>query len=322
MRVFLTDDDLDVNISTGPRFVIRGTRGHAGMPRRTRSNAEEVIRANRNARWRYLLRNRDFQRDVNLIRAGLLDRSYEGQRQAERIAKRWSARGIYVPTVAWSSAFSWQQVPVLSPRTIPLYEPLLDNDSWALTEAFSAYDPGNPEEDTYVGRPGQFREFSVSLDAPLDVIMALIEQDLREAKAHRGEVPRRWRAEKADFYLTVFDEAVEGKSFRDIAATLHKPVSTVKTAFLVACEHISATSVSHTMSVAESFANAHAAPESLQPGSARTFPSKSRLPVVSMDSDTHMETCRACRRANSAEELCSQARAYINQDARSESQAS
>lgn len=323
MRVFLTDDDLDVNISSGPRFVIRGTRGHADMPRRTRSNAVDVIRANRNARWRYLLRSLDFQRDVNLIRDGALSRSYAGDREARRIARRWLVRGVWIPT----DFSTWQKMPAMNGATMRAYEALLadDESGWGVDEDFTADDPYAFEDDddsaSMPGSPGRFRRIYVRLDAPLDVLMALIEKDLREVKAHSGGVSRRWRADKTDFYLTVYDQAVAGKSFRDIARALDRPVSTVKTAFLVACGHIYGMASPRVLSVLETSANSNAAKPS-RSGSVGTFPSKSSLPIVSLDPGTHMQTCATCLRASKPERLCSQARAYINQDARSKLQAS
>lgn len=287
------------------------------MPRRTRSNAEDISRAIRRARWRYVLRDPDFQRDVNLIREGVLSRTYAGQREAERITKRWSERGIYVPH--YSSTSSWQRVPALKPATIPTYEALFDSeDSWGIGEAFSASDPWEDDdfsyERSYAGSPGRLRRIYVNLDYPLDVLIALIEQDLRDAIAGRTSKRRR-RPEKIDFYLAVYDQAVLGKSFRDIATALGKPVSTLKTAYLVACGQVYAMRSPRPSSALEASPTT-AGPEFIRPESVRAAPSKSQLPIVSLDPDTHMKTCRTCLRANRLEELCSQARAYVNQDLR------
>jgi hypothetical protein len=119
--------------------------------------------------------------------------------------------------------------------------------------------------------------------------MALIEQDLRELMPGPA-AERRRRPDKIDFYLAVHDQAVAGKSFREIATTLDQPVSTVKTAFFVACGHIF--------------------------GSQEGVPTKSQLLIRSIDPDAHGTQCRECRDASTVEAMCSLARAYVSQDAK------
>jgi hypothetical protein len=81
---------------------------------------------------------------------------------------------------------------------------------------------------------------AVDLAYPQDVLVALIQQALREAIGERSALlkrnPRkRHRADKADVGLAVYDMVLAGTTFGAIAAKLMRPVSSVKSAYLSTC---------------------------------------------------------------------------------------
>ena len=120
---------------------------------------------------------------------------------------------------------------------------------------------------------------------PVDDLLLFIDRQLRSIyRAKR----RRRRTDKAEFQLRVFDLAMEAKTFSEIARELQRRISTVKSAYLVACHKI------------------------YGPGKQR----KKSLPLVSFDPRNHCQTCPTCQSAQKPTELCSQARLYMAIDTR------
>jgi hypothetical protein len=70
-------------------------------------------------------------------------------------------------------------------------------------------------------------------DHPVSELLGIIEDIL--TRATKETVPYRRRLDKAKFQFQVFDLAGEGMTFDDIARQLHRPESTIKSAYLVAC---------------------------------------------------------------------------------------
>ncbi len=132
------------------------------------------------------------------------------------------------------------------------------------------------------------------MNYPLDLLLSLIEAQIREAIEFRRslvrEPPRpykRRRPDKADFYLKVYDLAEKGETFGAIAKALKRRTSTVKSAFLAARRNIFGS---------------------------MTAPSKKQLPLVGFDKDHLIPQCPTCRTAQRFEDMCPQARRYALQD--------
>jgi hypothetical protein len=152
----------------------------------------------------------------------------------------------------------------------------------------------------------------VDLKFPVDVLVALVEGEIKkvlkrqirviEAVRKRKGLPafkkKRHRLDKATFYIKVFDQASEGKTFREIARSLKEPVSTVKSAFLTIRRSI--------------FELAPIAKEKTESG--QLIPNKKDVVLTNFDPDRHNTMCQTCKNAAAFEEMCAKARAYAYQD--------
>jgi hypothetical protein len=245
------------------------------MPRRGASQASESTRKAKDSRWRYLLRNPEFRGELAAVSrlAALADHSQRRVRlfdeRFEALLKKWGFSYLNLELL-----LMYHQL-----RRHPVHEIVTTLDSagdYVLSFPVSADERG---DDDFLLR------LQVDLRHPLDVLMAHVEEELQDAI---GDRPRqRRRLDKVDFYLDVFDRAVRGESFKSIARTQGRGVSTVKTAFLAAKRNIF--------------------------GSA-AGPSKKGLPLVNFDTDAHHRYCSVCKKANTFNEMCTQARTYFLQD--------
>jgi len=153
-----------------------------------------------------------------------------------------------------------------------------------------------PPPPSHIPRPGSTLDIRVDLSYPQDVLEAEIKRELCKAIRTRRNYekrgllpsrPQRVHLEKIGFYLKVYDQAAAGQTFRKIAKGLKKRVSTVKSAYLVACRSI--------------FVGSQKPPK-------RHLPAKA--PGVLHD----CEKCPVCRCAERPEDLCPVAKAYAGQD--------
>jgi hypothetical protein len=134
---------------------------------------------------------------------------------------------------------------------------------------------------------------ATELAYPQDVLLSLIKQTLRQVIGERSKLikrdsRKRQRTDTADMGLAVFEKVMEDVTFAEIATTLRRPVSTVKSAYLTTARKIF--------------------------GSAP--PRRKRdMPVEGFDRANHdFQTCKVCKHAQRPEDFCGPARAYINQD--------
>lgn len=236
---------------------------------------EATLQAQRaqEARWRYLLRNPNFRKDLrDLSRLqGDLQHTENFFKLSEEIQDRWGL--LWIPGEAIRRSFYLE-----SPE-----------DSFDL-ERFGAewgvaYSPVAVTE----LRKNRFLFLRADLQHPVEDLLPLIEKELREAT--QGRHQRRRRLDTVDFYLRVFDLAVNGDTFSQIAKKLKRRPSTIKSAYLAASRNI--------------FGPAEK-------------PRKKTLPLVDFDPSTHMERCPTCQEAQAPEEFCSPARLYACQDTKAQ----
>jgi hypothetical protein len=176
-----------------------------------------------------------------------------------------------------------------------------------LLAADGGHSPLYPAVGSHFDGLGILRIFVDLRNSPLDVLLGLVEAELRlqakkfEALLRRGakvlasrynitEPPRRRRLDKVELQLAVFDRAMRGQTFTAIARELRKPVGTVKRAYYSAVNQIFGTG---------------------------RIAAKKELTLQSFDdAERHWKTCPDCSRASTADEACPQMRLLVNQDSR------
>ena len=246
------------------------------MPRKSRKQAGSQTAERQKTRWRYLLRNPDFQNDLQSLHK--LQRINKGGLEwfnaCEEVADKWGLVRIPGEIIIY-----WPGVP-LEPEDYPALE-----QYWSQFDMSVDYSPVASTE----LRDDRFLFFRVDLNHPVQDLLPLIEEELREQTHHRRR--KRTRADKVDFHLQVFDMASKGKTFRVIARVLSSRVSTVKSAFLSASSRIFGSD---------------------------TIPSKDTLAetrtFAGFDKHTHMQKCGICKSAEDPKDFCDAARRYMSQD--------
>jgi len=152
----------------------------------------------------------------------------------------------------------------------------------------------------YLKPPNRVLMLRVDLNHPQDVLEEVIKLELKKAKNKRvagkksgktSSGKTRHRLDKATLQLRIFDHVTEGKKFSEIAFVLSKPVSTIKSLYLVASRKIF--------------------------GSIPK-PRLKEIPLVDFDPETHCPQCPTCSIAQTAEDMCQLAKTYANQDYKSQ----
>ena len=152
------------------------------MPRRAGDQARRHAVRLAASPWRYLLRNPEFQADVR----GLRD-FHQFHRRRQDLLKKWSLG--WLPSVfhPWTSD-AHGKVPELDGSTLRDYDVRLleqiDPPVWSCTgyeEAF--YDAGRVEN-------GEILLIGIDPDAPRDVILAMVEDVVRQAQEQTARMAR------------------------------------------------------------------------------------------------------------------------------------
>jgi len=145
-------------------------------------------------------------------------------------------------------------------------------------------------------QPGNSLVLTLDLGYPKDVLEEMVSIELTRAmkKRHYLEdkgkfphTPRRRRLDKINIQLAVFDLASEGKKFNEISQTWKIPIPTIKSKYLKACHLI----------------------YGLNNG-----PTKKKVPLEIFDIDSHLKNCTICKKAETTDDMCGKAKAYIDQD--------
>ena len=194
------------------------------MPRNSKKVALSKADTSQSAKWRYLLRNPDFQKDMHGLHCAL--RSKQGHDNIssftegrERIADKWGL--LLIPGEA---IIYW-------PGEDPSSDEIRDLEHYGLRPLVSY----SPVESTEL-RDDRFLFLRVDLDQPAYVLLPLFEEELRQQTERRPR--RRRRLDRVGFYLEVFDRAKDGLTFREIATELDRKPSTVKSAYITAAHNI------------------------------------------------------------------------------------
>jgi hypothetical protein len=226
-------------------------------------------------------------------------RTAELKMKAREIEERFAALtkplGILFPSLRQGRHIDrgtlGEPLPKLTPETVARFEELLATDDPPVSVI-------DDHGETYLAAleldDPHTLYLRIDLPYPQDVLLASIEQSVRQAINERSSVikratGRRHRSDKADFELTVYDQVTAGATFQQIATDLGEPVSSVKSAYAAACRNI---------------------------GIRR--PPKRQAPLVGFDPDTHFRTCLICGTAQTSNDMCGPASVYINQDQKSQ----
>jgi len=258
------------------------------MPHRKGPKAEADAAKARESRWRYLLRHPEFRAALNELRRHYRDGGGYGQEEKDFLDK-WELYCIPEILQPYLRNYLTED---LCLETIERYEsffqlkdgdfigcPVLAGDPWDIHEWNDPPFPGS--------RPGVFLEILVDLRYPLDLLVTLIEQEIRTARQKSTRPRQRRRLDKLEPYLKVYDLAEKGESYGAIAKTLKRRVSTVKSAYLAASRNIFGTA---------------------------KMPRKRALSLASFDPNAHVQRCPTCQRAQKFEEMCAQSRLYAGQE--------
>jgi hypothetical protein len=239
------------------------------MPRKRYSQAVDGLSKSKKTRLLYLGRNPEFLEDVR--RWAKLRHQHQGEvnrrfelvhPEADRLAAKWD--------LDWTDiAFLGAGVEPHPPHPVYSWTPGAET---GLGEA-----PKMPNKEL------PFLHIAVDLRYPVDQLVPLVERELR-AKA-LGYPRGRARLDQVDFHLGIFDQASNGQTFREIATSMRRKLSTVKSAFLVASRNIFGP----------------------QGG-----PSKRGAPLKGFDHEGHCRTCPICVQATKPQEMCGRARAYAH----------
>lgn len=227
------------------------------MGRKTSAKAEATVRQERWARFRLMLRNREFQEELRRFKrpAGEVVAELGGVRQyivaLDSFKLKW---GVEAPLLFGQYA---NALPELSDQTVHLFE------RTAAQHSVERYLYDDPVE---VMDTGTFDEYDVGslrhgdiiirVDpryVPLQTILEMIESKLREwigsAKKYGStdtyaREGKRLRLDKIDFQIDVFDKIASclsknGKlSFIQVGKQLRKPPSSIRSAYWSACYKI------------------------------------------------------------------------------------
>jgi hypothetical protein len=270
------------------------------MARKRAAEAKAETQRAHEARLQYLSRNLEFCkaiRSLSTLRDALPGTSSEltCERQEalqefvaklEQVASKWEVPWFVLSQLSWHARHENRG----HKERIPSLSVFFDSPVIAWRDALPPVviggntGPFGAGPLTSMPENSRYLNLRVDLDHPVDTLLPLIEKELgRYSREHRRG---RRRPKQVDFYLSVFDLAESGETFRAISLKLKKPQTTVKSAYLTARRKI---------------------------GSAAT-PSKKDLPLASFDKDTHTQNCSTCRKAQRLEEMCKPARIFALQD--------
>jgi hypothetical protein len=260
------------------------------MPRRRGPEVDETYRLGRRTRWRLLLRNLDFRKDLEGLlsaRIGWDHPSAPPPQVSEKeraLCEKW---GAGLPTLQ-----DLRSAPELSLDTMKDFDRLLDHEADVAPVSVLYDQDGEFPITSHMLQDLDTLYLALDLEEPLDVLLEYVQQEIRRAKKERepylkSGVRKRRRLDKIDFQLSVYDLAERSTPFSVIARDLQRQTSTVKSAFLAARRAI--------------FGDA--------PGL-----SKTELPIASVDFETHVRRCATCQAADQFDDMCAVARAWAGQD--------
>jgi hypothetical protein len=255
-----------------PLPIKQGTQQEMGMPRKRSSYVEATAQKAQEARWNYLVRNPDFMDELNRLHQFYRKKNYNPKRllklwfhELERVCDKYGIARIPLSVI--------YNLPAMDRTVLESY-----GTEWGID--YTPVMTGELKEN-------RFLFFRVDLDNPVDDLLPLIEEQLRDV--YRNRPKRRRRLDKVPFNCKVYDLAEEGRKFSEIAVTLKKRVSTIKSAYLTAMRNIFIL---------------------------RQPPAKKHLPLIDFDPNSHCQRCPTCQKAQTFDDMCETARLYAAKDSR------
>lgn len=161
---------------------------------------------------------------------------------------------------------------------------------------------------------GEVLDLRIDLSYPIDVLVVLIESEikrvisgkknLREAihrkNGHPPPKSSRQRMDKIGFYLRVYDQTETGKSFSEVARTLKRPLSTVKSAFL---------------RISKEILGLRPMDKDSGEGGRKDPPiTRKKTILARFEPESHLMECTTCKEAKTFEDMCAKAQHYALQD--------
>src|SRR5262245_4392586 len=266
------------------------------MARQGRAQAESRTRQTQDARLQYLTRNPEFRSAVDSLiqlrddtlpeRSGpLTEERIEAVQvflaKAEDLAGEWCLPWDMFNIRSWRGWYGDQDPKERIPAAVSLSN--FPVEAW--TNLLPGHTATTYESWASAPRDTRYLNLRVDLEHSADTLLPLIEQALSQySKAHRKG--KRRRLDQLPIHLRVFDLAEAGHSFRTIAREVKKPITTVKSTFLVARRNVYGS----------------------------RGPSKSKLPLTGFDFEGHVRGCETCRSAEAFQHMCMRARRYALQD--------
>jgi hypothetical protein len=159
------------------------------MPRKRSSQAEAKAKKAQEAQWMYLCRNPDFLKDLQDLHQLVTKEQYNLKKfldSRERVADKYGL--LRVPSVIANLA-------AMDRSALESYG----------TEFLVSYTPVTLGE----LKEGRFLFFRIDLNHPVDDLLPLIEEQLRDIYRHRPK--RRRRLDRVQFNCKVYDLAEQGK---------------------------------------------------------------------------------------------------------------
>jgi hypothetical protein len=244
--------------------------------RKKKQAAESDVADEIAARLEFLKRNPEFLADIrvyNDLPYGSRKDIAARQREAERVSEKWRLPFILPITGPVDLARVWTPTPV---RVVTMNGPSLGEQLRAKRDG-RLFTPDQLE--------GRFVNLEIYTRASIVDLVPLIEKTLRDIYRAKDVKRRRRRPAEAAFQLKVYDLVVGGTKFSAISRKLRRPLTTVKSSFVIATEKIFGAQ------------------------------QKSReVRLAGFTPEDHLATCEICRKANTDKEMCSQARFYVDQD--------
>jgi hypothetical protein len=211
------------------------------------------------ARLEFLRRNPRFQDDIDRLNAMPMRtrrQLSERQRANEEVQRKWDLADFVFPIDSLINfERNWMRSPV---------RPQSGTDEKVILEIDTRY--------------------------PVANLVPVIEKTLRDLYRARRSPSKRSRIDEAGFQLQVYDAAIDGETFDSIRRRVHRPLSTVKSAYMAAVQKIFG--------------------KSEQPGKRKAHMVRLR----GFDPTSHAEHCTECKRATLPAQMCRQAQIYMNQD--------
>ena len=162
------------------------------------------IQKARESRWRILIRNPRFFKDIERLQRALFRKGKINEKQVERVADKWG-----VPQIPW------EVIMYCPPINDASYAPFLESCAYKFGLLRVSYEPLAAHR---LSR-NRFLTLMVDLEHPLDDLVELFKNEVRIV----ATTPRRGRKrlDKLDEYLPCWDHAQKGWTLREIAKEVY-----------------------------------------------------------------------------------------------------